>query len=131
MISRLIRITVETGAVTATSAILELILFRSMDNNIHLVIAMMLCKIYSNAFMASLNSRTGSALVQPGSAQNESSMQWNSFGHIFNETNSTATVVRLQKSTHVSTSPAMNDGSDKGPVRSGDIELGAVIKFDG
>lgn len=71
-------------------------------------------KVYSNAFMASLNSRTGNALVQSGQAQNDSSMQWNSFGHIFNETNSGATVVRLQKSTHVSTSPALNDGTDKG-----------------
>ncbi|KAJ3970846.1 hypothetical protein EV361DRAFT_992933, partial [Lentinula raphanica] len=58
MLTHLIHLTVETGAVTATSAILELILFQTFQsNNLHFTIALMLCKIYSNALMASLNSR--------------------------------------------------------------------------
>ncbi|KAE9387131.1 hypothetical protein BT96DRAFT_1081114 [Gymnopus androsaceus JB14] len=108
MISRLIRITVETGAITATSAILELILFRaSASSNLHLTIALMLCKIYSNAFMACLNSRAGSGLVKTVVTENESSVQWNSFGHVFNDSPSgigsgnNATVVHLQKTTQV------------------------------
>ncbi|KAJ3818227.1 hypothetical protein F5880DRAFT_1491733, partial [Lentinula raphanica] len=64
MLTHLIHLTVETGAVTATSAILELILFQTFQsNNLHFTIALMLCKIYSNALMASLNSRPGSRIV--------------------------------------------------------------------
>ncbi|KAI0313143.1 hypothetical protein OF83DRAFT_1175947 [Amylostereum chailletii] len=62
MINRLIRITMETGVVCALSAILELGFFLGMPhNNLHLLIALMLSKIYSNTLMTSLNSRAMSS----------------------------------------------------------------------
>lgn len=63
--------------------------------------------VYSNAFMACLNSRAGSGLVKTAVTENESSVQWNSFGHVFNDSPSgigsgnNATVVHLQKTTQV------------------------------
>ncbi|KAI0085564.1 hypothetical protein BDY19DRAFT_441593 [Irpex rosettiformis] len=58
VINQLIKLTVETGVVTATSALLELIMFQILPNtNMHIFFAAMLAKVYSNALMTSLNSR--------------------------------------------------------------------------
>ncbi|KAI0311431.1 hypothetical protein OF83DRAFT_761819 [Amylostereum chailletii] len=58
MINRLIRLTVETGTACAFSAILELGFFLGIpQTNLHLLIALMLSKVYSNTLMTSLNSR--------------------------------------------------------------------------
>ncbi|KAI0683734.1 hypothetical protein BC835DRAFT_1423012 [Cytidiella melzeri] len=58
VINRLIRLTVETGVVTATCAFMELIMFQVLPTtNLHLFFAAMLAKIYYNALMTSLNSR--------------------------------------------------------------------------
>ncbi|KAI0687621.1 hypothetical protein BC835DRAFT_1522769 [Cytidiella melzeri] len=58
IINRLIRLTVETGVVTATCALMELIMFQVIPTtNLHLFFAAMLAKIYYNALMTSLNSR--------------------------------------------------------------------------
>ncbi|KAI0321909.1 hypothetical protein OF83DRAFT_1168055 [Amylostereum chailletii] len=65
VINRLIALSVETGMVTAASAIIELALFLgSQDTNLHLTFALILGKIYSNTLMTSLNSRVSSR--QPG-----------------------------------------------------------------
>jgi len=60
MITRLIRMTVETGVVTATAAILDLAFFLGTpENNLHLLMALILSKLYTNTLYASLNSRAG------------------------------------------------------------------------
>ncbi|RDX45069.1 hypothetical protein OH76DRAFT_1028418 [Lentinus brumalis] len=59
-INRLIRLSVETGIITACSAIIELGLFlgpATENTNLHLFFALILGKIYSNTMMTSLNSR--------------------------------------------------------------------------
>ncbi|KAI0313147.1 hypothetical protein OF83DRAFT_1175950 [Amylostereum chailletii] len=57
-INRLIRLSAETGTATALSALLELILFLALpETDLHLFVAMMLCKVYTNTLMASLNAR--------------------------------------------------------------------------
>lgn len=59
MLTRLIRMTVETGVVTAAAASLDLGLFLGFrNNNLHTLLAFMLCKLYTNSLMASLNSRS-------------------------------------------------------------------------
>jgi len=59
-ITKLIRSTVETGVMTAAAAALDLGLYMGFKhNNLHIAVAMMLSKLYSNALMASLNSRSG------------------------------------------------------------------------
>ncbi|KAI0299867.1 hypothetical protein BC826DRAFT_715853 [Russula brevipes] len=59
-ITQLIRTTVETGVLSATAASLDLGLYLAYSrNNLHVTIATVLSKLYSNALMASLNSRAG------------------------------------------------------------------------
>ncbi|KAI0337690.1 hypothetical protein BDW22DRAFT_858715 [Trametopsis cervina] len=68
VVNRLIRLTVETGVVTATCALLELIMFQVFQtNNLHIFFAAVLAKVYSNALMTSLNSRH--AHNRPGDAE--------------------------------------------------------------
>ncbi|KAJ7290261.1 hypothetical protein C8J57DRAFT_1114292 [Mycena rebaudengoi] len=56
-VSRIIRLTVETGVVCAMFALLDLALFAKFENNYHLAVCMPLSKIYSNSIMVILNSR--------------------------------------------------------------------------
>ncbi|EJF59193.1 hypothetical protein BD309DRAFT_857070 [Dichomitus squalens] len=58
MINKLIRLVVETGTVTATVAIADLICFTAFSNTLlHECPALMLAKLYTNTFLASLNNR--------------------------------------------------------------------------
>ncbi|EJC99665.1 uncharacterized protein FOMMEDRAFT_160092 [Fomitiporia mediterranea MF3/22] len=66
LINRLIRLTIETGLATALTALVELILYQVyQNNNLHLVLSLCLCKVYSNTFMTSLNSRASSGSRGP------------------------------------------------------------------
>ncbi|KAF5350320.1 hypothetical protein D9758_012806 [Tetrapyrgos nigripes] len=58
LLTRFIRNTIETAAITAGAAILELILFFRLPNTgLHIAIALILSKLYTNTLLASLNSR--------------------------------------------------------------------------
>ncbi|KAI0647273.1 hypothetical protein C8Q79DRAFT_617019 [Trametes meyenii] len=73
MISRLIRLTVETGCATASVACVDLILFLVFrHNNLHMTPASMLSKLYTNSLMVLFNNRThmrslGGRIHTPGS----------------------------------------------------------------
>ncbi|KAI0762257.1 hypothetical protein C8Q74DRAFT_1371343 [Fomes fomentarius] len=59
-INRLIALSVETGSLSAATAILELIFFlapTTKNTNLHILCSLVLGKIYSTAMMTSLNSR--------------------------------------------------------------------------
>lgn len=83
VISKLIRMTVETGAVTATAATAELILFLVYKtNNLHMIPALALAKLYTNTLLATLNARSE---VFNGSERSRMSttargMEWRSNG---------------------------------------------------
>lgn len=50
--------TVETGSLTAFCAVLELIFYlKWKENNVHMIPALVLSKLYSNTLVATLNSR--------------------------------------------------------------------------
>lgn len=50
--------TVETGSLTAFCAVMELFLFlKWKENNLHMIPALALSKLYSNTLIATLNSR--------------------------------------------------------------------------
>jgi len=66
-VTQLIRITIETGVLSAATASVDLGLFLCIRNNLYTVFAAALSKLYSNALMASLNSRTASYLKSPSS----------------------------------------------------------------
>ncbi|KAJ7771465.1 hypothetical protein B0H16DRAFT_1513636 [Mycena metata] len=57
-LSQILRVTVETGFVCASFALVNLVLFVTYGgNNYHLGICIWLCKVYSNSILAILNSR--------------------------------------------------------------------------
>ncbi|KAK0444993.1 uncharacterized protein EV420DRAFT_1768101 [Desarmillaria tabescens] len=58
LLSRLIRLTIETGTVTATLAVIDIALFQAYPNHTyHTVPAICLVKVYSNTVLAVCNSR--------------------------------------------------------------------------
>ncbi|THU83176.1 hypothetical protein K435DRAFT_844131 [Dendrothele bispora CBS 962.96] len=66
LLSRLIRNTVETGAITAGAAVADLIFFLRFSNNgLHLAVAFGLSKLYTNTLYASLNTRASFARNDP------------------------------------------------------------------
>ncbi|KAI0338912.1 hypothetical protein BDW22DRAFT_1432128 [Trametopsis cervina] len=59
VVNKIIRLTVQTGMITAVCAIIDLIAFVSSPSGIHLVFNIPLAKLYTNSLMSSLNSRAG------------------------------------------------------------------------
>ncbi|KAF7968291.1 hypothetical protein HWV62_31033 [Athelia sp. TMB] len=57
--NRIIRLTVQTGAVTAVVAIIDLVLFLTDTTGTHLIFNVPLSKLYTNSLMSSLNARGG------------------------------------------------------------------------
>ncbi|KAI0315783.1 hypothetical protein OF83DRAFT_1173494 [Amylostereum chailletii] len=57
-INRLIRLSVETGIATTATAVCDLVVFVAAINaNYHAFFTLLMCKVYSNALLTSLNSR--------------------------------------------------------------------------
>ncbi|KAJ7621260.1 hypothetical protein FB45DRAFT_928812 [Roridomyces roridus] len=57
IVTRLIRLTIETGTITALAAIVDLVFFIKEHNGLHEALALVLCKIYSNALLVLFNNR--------------------------------------------------------------------------
>ncbi|KAF9460010.1 hypothetical protein BDZ94DRAFT_1311874 [Collybia nuda] len=76
MITKIMRLTVETGSLTATVAIIDVVLFIAFKSrNYHVAPALILGKLYSNTLVTSLNSR----LVIVGSRNSTSTDEINSY----------------------------------------------------
>jgi len=58
LLSRLTRLTIQTGLITAVWALVDLVLFLVFNNNWHFVFNMALAKLYGNCLLSSLNART-------------------------------------------------------------------------
>jgi len=72
-VNRLIRLSVETGFATTTTAVLELGMFFWTPNaNFYVLLSLVLCKVYSNALMTSLNSRALAQRARPLSTADSS-----------------------------------------------------------
>ncbi|PIL22821.1 hypothetical protein GSI_15516 [Ganoderma sinense ZZ0214-1] len=59
LIDRIIRMTVQTGLLTAVCAVINLILFLLVPSGWHLLFNLPLSKLYTNSLLSSLNSRRG------------------------------------------------------------------------
>ncbi|KAJ4485375.1 hypothetical protein J3R30DRAFT_1349417 [Lentinula aciculospora] len=57
VVTRLLRLTIETGTVTAIAAIVDLIFFLKATNGLHQVSGVILCKLYSNSLLVLFNNR--------------------------------------------------------------------------
>ncbi|KIY62263.1 hypothetical protein CYLTODRAFT_427043 [Cylindrobasidium torrendii FP15055 ss-10] len=69
LVGRLIRYTMETGFLTTFGAIVELILWLTMQTNfIHFIFFLIIGRLYSNALMGTLNARSISRSYNSGSA---------------------------------------------------------------
>ncbi|THG93699.1 hypothetical protein EW026_g7605 [Hermanssonia centrifuga] len=58
ILDRIVRLTVQNGAITAIWAIVDLILFLSIPTGVHLALNLPLAKLYTNSLMSSLNARS-------------------------------------------------------------------------
>ncbi|KAF7299973.1 hypothetical protein MKEN_01319400 [Mycena kentingensis (nom. inval.)] len=72
IITRLIRLTIETNTVTTIAATIDLICFVKFTNGLHQVSAINLCKLYSNTFLVLFNNRL--ALQSDGSVVTDRAM---------------------------------------------------------
>ncbi|CAE6532937.1 unnamed protein product [Rhizoctonia solani] len=59
IITRLVRITVQTGLITTVWATSDLLVYLCWPNNMHVFFQLPLCKLYTNSLMSTLNSRAG------------------------------------------------------------------------
>ncbi|CAE7202497.1 unnamed protein product [Rhizoctonia solani] len=59
IITRLIRITVQTGLITTVWALVDLIMYLTVPNPLHLLFNLPLPKLYSNSLLSTLNARGG------------------------------------------------------------------------
>ncbi|KAI0081648.1 hypothetical protein K474DRAFT_1681985 [Panus rudis PR-1116 ss-1] len=59
IVNKIIRLTVQTGLITALCATTDLILFLASPSGLHLIFNLPLSKLYTNSLMSSLNSRAG------------------------------------------------------------------------
>jgi len=65
VVNRIIRLIVQTGAVTSVCATVDLIVFLVDTTGTHLIFNVPLSKLYTNSLMSSLNSRGGWKFSQP------------------------------------------------------------------
>ncbi|KZP33396.1 hypothetical protein FIBSPDRAFT_1035981 [Athelia psychrophila] len=59
IVNKIIRLTVQTGAITAIWAAIDLIVYLTDNTGTHLIFNVPLSKLYSNSLMSSLNTRKG------------------------------------------------------------------------
>ncbi|KAG8731469.1 hypothetical protein FRC11_004049 [Ceratobasidium sp. 423] len=59
VITRLVRLTVQTGLITTVWATTDLLVYLCWANNMHMFFQLPLCKLYTNSLMSTLNSRAG------------------------------------------------------------------------
>ncbi|KDQ50856.1 hypothetical protein JAAARDRAFT_41643 [Jaapia argillacea MUCL 33604] len=57
LVTKLIRLTVQTGLVTAVVAVVDLIMFLSSPYPFHLITGLILAKLYTNSLLSTLNAR--------------------------------------------------------------------------
>ncbi|KAF5355077.1 hypothetical protein D9756_005759 [Leucocoprinus leucothites] len=118
LINRLIRLTIETGLVTAMTASIELILFLTLPstNSMHLLGALNLCKVYSNALMASLNARATNSknFNQADSLSTDGTLQWSiAAPRTFEANTGSSGTVHVQKSSNVLEMDSASDRAGK------------------
>jgi hypothetical protein len=102
VLNRLIRSTVETGLITTFCATMELGFFLGLPStNIHVLFALMLSKLYSNALMTSLNSRH---LVSSQSSKHQGTWNNPTTSSSLEPTNSSMGVIHV--STDIEYSPS-------------------------
>ncbi|KAJ1303218.1 hypothetical protein OPQ81_011417 [Rhizoctonia solani] len=59
LITRLIRVTVQTGLITTVWALIDLLMYLVVPNSLHLLFNLPLPKLYSNSLLSTLNARGG------------------------------------------------------------------------
>lgn len=65
IISRLVRLTIQTGLITTVCAITDLVTFLCLSDNMHILFQLVLCKTYTNTLLSTLNSRAEGDLREP------------------------------------------------------------------
>lgn len=68
LVTKLIRITVQTGMITTIWAVVDLIVFLTVPTPLHLLFNLPLCKLYTNTLLSTLNARSGWDKSQNGTS---------------------------------------------------------------
>ncbi|KAI0724005.1 hypothetical protein C8T65DRAFT_93159 [Cerioporus squamosus] len=79
LLSRLMRLTVETGALTASIACLDLVFFTTFrHNNLHMTPALVLTKVYTNTLLMLVNNRARmrQMMMEQDEGSNSGSLHW-------------------------------------------------------
>jgi len=69
ILSKLTRLTIQTGLITVIWAVIDLVLFLTMNTNLHFIFNISLAKLYANCMLSSLNARTHWSAQSARSAQ--------------------------------------------------------------
>ncbi|EGN98316.1 hypothetical protein SERLA73DRAFT_183263 [Serpula lacrymans var. lacrymans S7.3] len=64
VINRIVKLTVQTGFITAVWAVVDLVIYLTFSTGLHLIFNVTLSKLYTNSLMSSLNSRGGWKFTQ-------------------------------------------------------------------
>ncbi|KAH7882693.1 hypothetical protein F5I97DRAFT_1931304 [Phlebopus sp. FC_14] len=76
IINRIMRLTVQTGLITAICAVTDLVCYMTITSGIHLIFNIPLAKLYSNSLLSSLNSRGGWKISDPADVSNVSNLRF-------------------------------------------------------
>ncbi|KAI1790129.1 hypothetical protein LXA43DRAFT_891511 [Ganoderma leucocontextum] len=131
LVRRLIRLTVETGCACAISAVLELGFFLGLpETNIHLIVALILSKVYSNTLMTSLNSRANISANRPHNGGTMTTIGFRNVGGTLAETEddtSRGVAVHISRVTDSSTAASGSPATPEDKfARSWDVEMNGV-----
>ncbi|KAG8716351.1 hypothetical protein FRC09_015865 [Ceratobasidium sp. 395] len=136
IITRLVRSTVQTGLITTIWATVDLILFLTLANNLHLFFQLPLCKLYTNTLMSTLNSRGGwgGNLTTGDSIEESTSRSGDDSGHrrrstmIWRPEQSKSTTVHITTTVHREDHFELNDYAAEESKRAG---IGRTENFKG
>ncbi|KAH9841813.1 uncharacterized protein C8Q71DRAFT_349276 [Rhodofomes roseus] len=134
VVNKIIRMTVQTGLITALCAIIDLVLFLATPAGLHLIFNLPLSKLYTNSLMSSLNSRAGwkygnglgvgTSASELGRSQIKGLQMQSEYGKRVSVMNSAGQEVYIDVESH-----EMIDSLDKGPSPSESSDVGTVKMF--
>jgi len=124
LITKLVLYTINTTAFTSIIAVTDIICFYAMpQNNVHLGLNMLLCKLFSNSLLASLNSRTERRHQEETTANFAMSSTFGVTVHTMKDTFSDSQTVQASRS-HFSDKEHSQSFNDT------DVELYPIQKSD-
>ncbi|KAF9043839.1 hypothetical protein BDZ89DRAFT_1008806 [Hymenopellis radicata] len=74
VVDKIIRMTVQTGLIRSLCAVVDLATFLALNNGVHLIFNLPLCKLYTNSLMSSLNARETTPSATKGNSRGSTTL---------------------------------------------------------